>query len=198
MSETDNQKNNQENQDETNEQEATVPRSVYERAVKIEKKAKAERDEFKKKADELGEKIQELEEKLSSEKDDESTREARRQRRKDVELVQAKLKEVEAKGVALALRSEFLSRAARAGCSHPKKLLQLIDIDELKSVEVDTETYDVNADDIDRIIESAKAENEMFFKKETRKLPRGKSSYEFVDGLTGLEKLKALDKLARG
>ncbi len=65
--------------------------------------------------------------------------------------------------------TQFHKAAMAEGCAHPDKLMKLIDQDDFASVEVDS-NYKVNIDDVKRVIEKAKKENEFLFARSARKV----------------------------
>lgn len=57
------------------------------------------------------------------------------------------------------VQNQLKSAAAAQGCVNPDKFVKLLDMDQVKALEIDDSTFKVNNDDLSRLIEGAKKDH---------------------------------------
>lgn len=142
----------QENE-ESRKREDVVAYDTHRKLLSEKKKTQAQLEELKK---QLGQYEQQ---KLEAEGRKDEVIKSLRQQLSEKESI---LKEKDSRYAWNVVSGQIKSRATQEGCKSPDKLLRLLDKEDLSALEVD-DNYMVNQDDLSRIIEKAKRENDFLF-----------------------------------
>jgi len=120
--------------------------------------------------------------------------------RTELETSRSELKNLKGATVMDKIESQIEKAAMKAGCKNPSKLLQLIDSADIKAMEID-ENVKIHQDDLNRLIDKSKSENDFLFGKGTVKVvdgnPKGEVKQKGLKELSPEEKKSLRAKLIK-
>jgi len=167
---------------ETTQTSDKVDYESFKRAVDEKKRMQAERDE-------LNDKVKKYEDdKLEA---DGNKDQIIQNLRKELAEKSNKLKSVETSTTWEKIENQIQSAALKAGCKNPEKLMRLLDDGDIKSLEVDKKIK-IHPDDLNRLIDKAKSENDFMFGKGTVRISDGQPTNEVKQ--KGLKDLSESEK----